>query len=210
MKRLFIGISGVAGSGKDLFFKILKNELDKRGVDAHKYSLADSLKRECNSYLKEHHQIDIFNCTREEKDTVRPFLVFHGTTKRNKSKGRHWIEILDKKIKEDSLTGVVCVTDIRYDEYDNDEAGWIKNELNGILVHIQHKGIGPANEEETRQDPRILKGSDYCIEWETEKGGQKEVEDKLSRKHVAKFIEQLEHDYGYLFSKGSKGKELSE
>ena len=46
MKTVFVGISGVAGSGKDLFFKLLKNELDKKGIAAHRYSLADSLKRE--------------------------------------------------------------------------------------------------------------------------------------------------------------------
>ena len=44
MKRLFIGISGVAGSGKDLFFKLLKNELNKRSIDAYRYSLDDSQK----------------------------------------------------------------------------------------------------------------------------------------------------------------------
>jgi hypothetical protein len=191
MKTVFVGISGVAGSGKDLFFKLLKNELDKKGIAAHRYSLADSLKRECSPYLLQHHQIDIFNCSRKEKDSVRPFLVFHGTMKRNASKGRHWIEILNRKITEENLTGVVCVTDIRYDEFERDEVDWVKDELGGVLVHICHKGVKPANAEETRQDPRLLEKCDYPIEWTTVKGGQNEVESQLTEKYVNKFVDWL-------------------
>jgi hypothetical protein len=200
MKRLFIGISGVAGSGKDLFFKLLKNELNKRNIDAHRYSLADSLKQECNDYLKAHHNIDIFNCTRAEKDSVRPFLVFHGTMKRSRSKGRHWIELLDNQIKLDGHTGVICVTDIRYDKFEGDEVDWIKNELNGILVHVNQEGIAPANDEEASQNPQLLKKSDYRIEWKSEEGGQKEIESQLTEKHIVKFTDWLLHDYGYRFS----------
>jgi pantothenate kinase-related protein Tda10 len=200
MKTLFIGISGVAGSGKDLFFKLLKNELGKKNINTHRYSLADSLKQECNDYLKSHHQIDIFNCSREEKDSVRPFLVFHGTMKRNQSEGRHWIDVLDKKIKQEAHSGVICVTDIRYDKFDGDEVDWIKNELDGILIHVNQEGIGPANEEEASQDPRLLKKSNYRIEWKSEEGGQKDIESQLTEKHITKFIKWLTDDYGYLFS----------
>jgi len=191
MKTLFIGISGVAASGKDLFFNLLKNELDKRGIAAHKYSLADSLKGEVNEYLKEHHRVDIFNCTRREKDSVRPFLVFHGSMKRAASEGRHWIEILDKKITKEKLTGVVCVTDIRYDEFEGDEVDWIKEELGGVLVHIKREAVEPANEEEERQDPSLINKSNYKIEWPTLQGCQKDIESQLTKEYIIKFSDWL-------------------
>ena len=191
MKTVFVGISGGAGSGKDLFFKLLKNELDKKSIAAHRYSLADSLKRECRPYLLDHHKIDIFNCSRKEKDSVRPFLVFHGTMKRAASKGRHWIEILNKRMTEENLSGVVCVTDIRYDEFDGDEVDWIRGERKGVLVDISQEGIAPANSEEAGQNPKLLEKCDYPIEWATIKGGQSEVESQLTEKYVKKFVDWL-------------------
>ena len=191
METLFVGISGVAASGKDLFFNLLKSELDKRGIPAHRYSLADSLKEEASDYLKEHHQVDIFNCTRREKDSVRPFLVFHGSMKRAASEGRHWIEILNSKMKEENLAGVICVTDIRYDEFEKDEVDWIKGELGGALVHIKRDGVGPANKEEERQDPSLINKSNYKIEWPTLQGCQKDIESQLTKEYIIKFCDWL-------------------
>ena len=208
MKTLFIGVSGVAASGKDLFFNLLKRELDERGIPAYKYSLADSLKEEVNGYLKEHYQIDIFNCTRREKDSVRPFLVFHGSMKRVESEGRHWIEILDKKITEENLTGVVCVTDIRYDEFEGDEVDWVKGELGGVLVHIKREGIKPANKEETKQDPSLINKSNYKIEWPTLQGCQKDIESQLIEQYITKFADWLLNDHGLILSEQSKRERL--
>ena len=30
----------------------------------------------------------------------------------------------------------LVITDVRYDEYNNDEVDWLKNELGGTLVHL--------------------------------------------------------------------------
>lgn len=206
-----IGISGVAGSGKDTFFNLLSEQ-----VPCVKYSLADELKREVNQWSRMHYGIDSETCSREDKETIRPFLVFHGTTKRHASQGRHWINKLSNRMMKDEVQGFKIVTDIRYDEYENDEVSWLKNELNGTLIHVSQfeyrrkeiyipqedllsgeKGTlikkfrDPANSEEARNDPKLKKKSDYQIEWEFIKNGQiSEL-----RNHVDNFVAWLaEHE----------------
>jgi len=178
-----IGISGVAGAGKDTFFDLLSER-----APCKKYSLADELKRELNQWCRMHYGIDSQTCTREEKEIIRPFLVFHGTLKRQASEGRYWIEKLRDNLIKDKFNGFKIVTDIRYDEYENDEVSWLKNELNGILVHVSQYEIksggsglnchtgqyfrAAANSEEERNDPIIKEKSDFQIEWEFIKNGQ--------------------------------------
>ena len=36
---------------------------------------------------------------------------------------------------------IPIVTDIRYSEYKKDEVDWVKNELNGVVVHISQYEI---------------------------------------------------------------------
>jgi hypothetical protein len=204
MNRI-IGISGVAGSGKDTFFNLLSER-----VPCRKYSLADELKREVNQWSRMHYSIDSEACSREEKEVIRPFLVFHGATKRHASQGRHWINKLSDRMMKDKVQGFKIVTDIRYDEYENDEVSWLRNELNGILVHVSQfeyrreevwvpsgeagtlvkKYRDPINPEEARNDPRLKEKSDYQVEWEFIKNGQ--ISELKS--HIDDFIEWLTED----------------
>jgi len=207
-----IGISGVAGAGKDTFYDLLSERLPCK-----KYSLANELKKEVNQWTRMHYGIDSVDCSREEKEIIRPFLVFHGTTKRHASKGRHWINKLNDTLINDKRSGFKIVTDIRYDEYENDEVSWLKNELNGILVHISQfeyqRAVAaemfndprelwipeeknenllrlfkaPVNSEEARNDPIIKEKSDFQIEWEFIKNGQI---DKLGS-YIDNFIDWL-------------------
>ena len=173
-----IGISGVAGSGKDTFYELLAERMP-----CTKYSLADELKKEVNQWCRMHYGIDSVNCSREDKENIRPFLVFHGTNKRRNTNGRHWIEKINDKIIKDKFNGLKIVTDIRYDDYENDEASWLKDEIGGVLVHVSQYTVEnthspvrcfkePANSEEARNDPKLKEKSDYEIEWEFIKDGR--------------------------------------
>ncbi|MAH47193.1 hypothetical protein CMI37_15305 [Candidatus Pacearchaeota archaeon] len=182
-----IGISGVAGSGKDTFCDFLSARLP-----CERYSLATELKNEVNQWCRMHYHIDSVNCSRDEKEIIRPFLVAHGTTKRKLSDGRHWIEKLHNKVIKGNRSKFKIITDIRYDDYENDEVSWLKNELGGILVHVSQYTIEnavhiekpvnyigptrrfrePANSEEARNDPNLKEKSDFQIEWEFIKNGQ--------------------------------------
>ena len=176
-----IGLSGVAGSGKDTFFSLLSQSLP-----CEKYSLADELKKEVRQWCITHYGIDSVSCTREEKELIRDFLVFHGVFKREVSNGRYFIDKLTDTILKDKTNSFKVITDIRYDDHENDEVGWLKNELNGVLVHISQfsyysdkeegalvrKFRPPINSEEARSDPKLKEKSNFEIEWEFLENGQ--------------------------------------
>ena len=182
---MVIGLSGVAGAGKDLFFSMLSNKLN-----CQKFSLADALKNEVGLFSYPQYGIDPLNCSREEKNIIRPLLVLHGTFKRGQSEGRHWIEQLNKKILLNNINdSIVVITDIRYDDYPKDEVFWLKKELGGVLVHIsmykeltrlngrKKEFVQPINSEEARNDPKLKSQADYIVEWKkAENDKEKELE----------------------------------
>lgn len=203
-KPRVIGISGVAGSGKDLFFTLLKKYLEETyGIHCNKLSLADELKKEVNRFTIQEYGIDALTCSREDKELIRPLLVFHGTIRRGKSLGRHWINILNKKIKKLKFSNneISIITDIRYDQYENDEVYWLKNELSGTLVHISNYAEvnsgstsppvivdkNPANDAEKANDPKLKQKSDYSIRWPYIEGTPEEVSKKLTDDYIIPF-----------------------
>ncbi len=97
-RSFFIGLSGFAACGKDLFSDLLSEELESHDISLSKVSIAESLKVECRSSLVRLTGIDILNCTREEKDKVRDYLVFYGLVMRDRSGGRHWIDRVSERI----------------------------------------------------------------------------------------------------------------
>jgi len=181
-----IGLSGIAGSGKDLFCRMLLKEIKGTRI-----ALADPLKEEVRGFILQEYGIDILNCALKEKNKVRDFLVFYGGIKRYESRGRYWTGKAQKKV--DATNHTPVVTDVRYSEYKGDEVDWLKKENKGVLVHIRKyceletagthvKRIyfSPPNKEETRNDPRLLEKADYCIEWpHIENLNEKKIKDTL-------------------------------
>ena len=173
---MIIGLSGVAGSGKDLFFTLMR-----RLINVKRFSLADNLKEDVNNFTLDKYGIHALNCSREDKEIIRPLLLFHGSVMRKRTSGRHWTEMLQKQINHANLPSEshVCITDIRYDEYEKDEVHWLKNEMNGILIHISQfytyknsetegfetNFLLPPNELEEKNDPKLKEAADFRIEW---------------------------------------------
>ena len=167
-----IGLGGIAQSGKDFFFANLK-KTTKRNVI--RFAIADELKKELFSLIKNTYNVDIFNCSAEDKEKIRPMLLSHGKIRRNESKGRHWINKISEKVKDAAKDerNIVVITDIRYDEFANDEVDWVKKELSGFFVHIskytEDKGVKvfglPPNEDEAINNPKLIEKADYLIQW---------------------------------------------
>jgi hypothetical protein len=200
-KNQVIGVSGVAGSGKDLFSSAVEQELVLKGFKVKRISLAAALKSEVRRWCFENYGIDSIDCSREDKEKIRDFLVFHGTTKRNASGGRHWIDIIDSIIRmEKDNYDYFIISDVRYDDYEKDEVYWLKEELKGVLVHVQlywveqrlngHKKVfqQPVNSEEARNDPKLLKKCNYDVTWEMFSDINK---DKYTKEYAVKFVEWL-------------------
>ena len=191
----FIGVSGLAGAGKDLFCSEVKNFYSKNknlGRQVHVLSLAKKLKEDVRQSCLDIYEIDSVSASREEKNKIRDLLVFYGDVMRQKSKGSHWVKKLNKEVSLMEKKGeikdndIVMVSDIRYSEFPKDEVQWIKQE--GTLVHISKYVLldnpfssgyelakqgyetvkhydAPPNKKERFNDPRVKEAADYLIDW---------------------------------------------
>ena len=188
-----IGISGVAGCGKNTLSEIIIKLLQRLELPYRELSIAKNLKQEVSWVSRELYGINSSNCTREEKDTIRPLLVAHGVIKRELSNGRHWVEMLNKELAPDKIN---IITDIRFNKYEKDEVYWLKKEINGVLIHLSRydeiKGkrvfFSPANEEERRNDPLVKKESDFALNWKTEEDQTKKI---ISAEKLLKWVKKL-------------------
>lgn len=169
---MIIGLTGVARSGKDTFYSILKKYLEEKNIKSYRLAFADNLKLELNDFTKDKFKIDLLNCSPEEKELVRPLMVSYGKCRRNQTEGKYWTSMLDKKV-EDLIKKDITpiVTDVRYIEYKEDEYSWLKSH-NGILIHISRKLddgtiIPPANIEEKANDNKLKAVADIFISWDT-------------------------------------------
>ena len=188
-----IGISGVAGCGKNTLSSIIIKLLQRMGLPYRELSIANNLKQEISWVSRELYGINSSSCTREEKDTIRPLLVAHGVIKRELSNGRHWVEMLNKELAPDKIN---IITDIRFNKYEKDEVYWLKKEINGVLIHLSRydeiKGgrvfFPPANEEERRNDPLVKKESDFALNWKTEENQTKKI---ISAARLLKWVKKL-------------------
>ena len=203
---MIIGLSGVAGSGKDTFYQLLAEQ-----TPCVRISLADALKLEVNPWTLEHYGIDSTTSDREDKEKIREFLVFHGLRKREATAGRHWIEKAQEKIRahtrgkylQRAAHATIVITDIRYDDYPSDEVSWLKDELFGKLVHISQwhwfsdveegarikKYILPANAEEERNDPKLKAKADYLFEAQKIESTDEEEIKGILRPQMKEFIQ---------------------
>ena len=176
-KKVYIGVSGLARVGKNLFCDIAIKQLkEKYGLTAKQFALAYELKNDCRDFVKDKLGIDVFTEKTEEKNIIRPLLVWYGGVKRKQSNGTYWTSLLKSRMDNDP-SDVVLVSDIRYCEYEKDEVQWIKDELSGKLIHIRrykYLFLGnntkvytkPPNVDEELNDPKLQDFADYKLEWE--------------------------------------------
>ena len=179
-KHTNIGLSGVAGCGKNTVASIIGKLLQRLGLPHRELSIANNLKKELSSASKDLYGIDSFNCTREEKDLIRPFLVAHGEIKRKLSNGRHWVDRVTSELAPEKIN---IITDVRFNEYEKDEVYWVKNEINAVLIHISqfHEEnnkrifLPPANQAEAKNDPLVKREADFVLNWPREKDATKQI-----------------------------------
>ena len=175
MNKTILGLSGYSRAGKNLFADICSSVLEEKyKCTCKQFALAYALKKDCESFLKEKLNLDVWTEVTEEKSKFRELLVWFGKVQRQRTNGRYWTELLQKEYISKSSADVILITDIRYDEYEKDEVYWLKNEMNGKLIHIsQYKTIDNVkqytqapNNDELKNDPRLIQKSDYLFEWQ--------------------------------------------
>ena len=182
MTKKYIGVSGVARSGKNLFCDIAIKQLSQKGVKAKQYALAYYLKKDCEEFIKTKLGLDVFTEKTEDKTIFREMLVWYGGVKRKQTEGAYWTSMLQKDMDADD-NEVIFVSDIRYDQYPKDEVYWIKEVLGGYLVHVSKYTYNdwderiftePPNEHEKLNDPLVKLKSDYLLQWK-----QSDIKDGL-------------------------------
>lgn len=166
-----VGFTGLATSGKDL----LCAKLHTRG-SVNRVALADNLKSDVRGFLIDKFSIDIYNCSPQEKELIRPLLVAYGKVKRIQSKGTYWTSKVENDVRAKKESSLVVVTDIRYcdQSYKDDEVFWLQR-LGGVLIHISRYEIKngiksyvlPPNEDEAHFDPILKLNANYLVEWPT-------------------------------------------
>jgi hypothetical protein len=172
MSVLYIGIAGVARSGKDsLAFEIENLIKSYKGNKIYRTSLAQPLKEDCKDFISQYLDLNVFTDSNEEKAIFREFLVWYGKVKRQQTEGKYWTNLLDERV-EKFQPDVCIVPDIRYQQYEQDEVSWLKAKPNNILIHLQRVAINgeivpPANMDETINDSIIQNSADYKILWPT-------------------------------------------
>ena len=188
-----IGIAGVAGSGKDTFAQIIKKVFESNGFEVNCLSFAKKLKEEVAEVSKSMYGIDTTNCTREEKNLVRPLLLAHGAIMREKTKGQYWINGIKDLVSDDKIN---IITDVRFCEYECDEVDWIQSN-NGIVVHItrffEENGeriyISPDNEYEKRNNKILKNKANYSFSWPTDISKQIKYSNKFFEWLVKNYLE---------------------
>ncbi len=188
-----IGIAGVAASGKDTFAEIIKKVFESNGFEVNCLSFAKKLKEEVAEVSKDMYGIDTMNCTREEKNLVRPLLLAHGAIMREKTKGQYWIDGIKDLVSNDKIN---IITDVRFCEYECDEVDWIQSN-NGIVVHItrffEENGeriyISPDNEYERRNNKILKNRANYSFSWPTDISKQIKYSNKFFGWLVKNYLE---------------------
>lgn len=169
---MIIGITGVARSGKDTFYSIIKKYLKDKNIECERIALADELKKELGDFVDKKFKIDLNKCDGADKELIRPLMVAYGKCRRVQTEGKYWTSLVDSKIKDLKKSNIIpVVTDIRYIEYKDDEYAWLKNH-NGLLIHISRKlddgsFVPPANIEEKSNDNKLKAVADFAISWDT-------------------------------------------
>ena len=87
MTKKYIGVSGVARSGKNLFCDIAIKQLSQKGVKAKQYALAYYLKKDCEEFIKTKLGLDVFTEKTDDKTIFREMLVWYGGVKRKQTEG---------------------------------------------------------------------------------------------------------------------------
>jgi len=169
-----IGITGVATCGKDTFYRLFSRRVyELCNCKTQRFALADELKEEVRDFLIKDYGVDILNCSPEQKESVRPYLVFYGNFKRFQSNGSLWWEKVKKKMESQPFDPslLTLITDIRYSQYQKDDLYFIMSN-SGYLIHISRLDknnniVPPANINEKTYDPIMRKNANICIKWPT-------------------------------------------
>lgn len=156
-----IGVSGLARSGKNTLAENLSEIISEDlGVNVKTFASAFEPKKHLDDFLKSHYGISAFTEEQNDKKTIRDFILLHAETMKKVYGKSIWLDLLFKKIHQESSKTFPIITDVRF----NFEAEAIQKQ-NGIVIHISKIGNSAPNETEKQNDPLVSKISDLKHTW---------------------------------------------
>ena len=152
--QLLIGLTGLAGSGKDTVAGMLRRHWAERGLESRCIAFADPIRHMCHSLLLHAHAQDPtrYILDRELKEAVIPELGVSyrhlaqtlGTEWGQQCLGRDvWIRVLDKRLqacRKQQVTHFV-IPDVRFAP----EADWLRAQ-GGVIWRVERPGVAPVRE----------------------------------------------------------------
>jgi len=166
-----IGLSGVARSGKDSFYKYLAKAALAYNKSIIRVAFADQLKKDLSDFICDRSDISIWTNDTKEKEIIRPMLVAYGQMMRNLTEGAYWVDKIDTVIQDSLLNNPsvsLCITDVRFPN----EIDFVQRKYGGYVVHVSRKTpdgtlIPPPNEEESLHNPILQRMANYSAVWDT-------------------------------------------
>jgi len=165
-----IGVAGNSCSGKDSFFKALNLLCPENQARFNRVAFADILKSELEELCWREFHIHTTTQDPKEKELIRPLLVAYGVIKRELYQGTYWISKITPSVKNIlARGGRVCVTDVRFNYFPEDELKWVKS-LGGIVIFLERLDnngqlVPPANYTETVNNELVMKEADIVFRW---------------------------------------------
>jgi|LauGreDrversion4_2_1035121.scaffolds.fasta_scaffold01389_2 hypothetical protein len=173
MKKLIIGISGFATSGKDTCASLVCSYLDHAGFKSKTFSFANALKQDIDDFCTQKIGISAFTTEPLLKSKIRSILISYGQIQRDLSNGTYWIHKVSPKIDDFFNLGgnVAIVPDLRFKEFEYDELDYIRSFDNSIIVNVERSDnnnqIKAAHESENKYYKILQNESDIKIKWES-------------------------------------------
>jgi len=156
-----IGVSGLARSGKNTLAENLSEVISEDlGVKVKTFASAFEPKKHLDDFLKSHYGISAFTEDQSDKKTIRDFVLLHAETMKKVYGKSIWLDLLFKKIHQESSKTFPIITDVRFDF----EAEAIQKQ-NGVVIHISKIGNLAPNEIEKQNDPLVSKVSNLKHTW---------------------------------------------
>ncbi len=163
-----LGLTGVAGVGKDLFASLCADYFEQQGKVVRNFALADEVKLQLGDFVQGFYGVSPFTKDRSMKSTIRPLIVAFAEGMKKIHGDSYWTDSLFKKLKEYSFADVLIIKDVRFPI----ELSKLK-EFGGNLIHISRyqedsgikSFIQPCNDDEQKNDPIMKDNANLKFSW---------------------------------------------
>lgn len=170
---LTVAVTGFARSGKNSLCSLIESLCVEKNLGVKTFSFAYALKKDLDSFCKEHFNISSFS-EKEEKSIIRPILIAYGESQRKITNGTYWWKKVMSDINDfyDSGGSVALVSDLRFKEFEHDEIDFVKSYANSLTFCVQRvlsngEFLQAVHDSESRNSARLINCSDAVVKWDT-------------------------------------------